>query len=95
MLKTRAGDTIGNDGGVQQKFRRGETPAVRAPPTVQRIYRRGEMQAVTGYCIDHLYDLIRLKKFPAPVPLGPRAVGWLESDISEWQRQRIAARDAA
>jgi len=22
--------------------------------------------------------------FPKPVPLGLRAVGWLESDVSEW-----------
>jgi hypothetical protein len=30
--------------------------------------------------------------FPAPVPLGPRAVGWLETEIMEWQERRIAER---
>lgn len=66
---------------------------VGAGDTVQRIIRRGEIPAVTGYCIDHVYDLIRAGQFPKPVPLGARAVGWLESDIAEWQRQRIAERD--
>jgi prophage regulatory protein len=32
-------------------------------------------------------------QFPKPIPLGRRAVGWLESEIAEWQAQRIAARD--
>jgi predicted DNA-binding transcriptional regulator AlpA len=32
--------------------------------------------------------------FPKPVPLGPRAVGWLESDVSEWIAGRVKiARD--
>ena len=32
--------------------------------------------------------------FPKPVPLGPRAVGWLESDVSDWIAARVKfARD--
>lgn len=60
---------------------------------VHRIIRRDEMQAVTGYCIDHIYALIRKEEFPKPIPLGARAVGWLSADINKWQQQRIAARD--
>ncbi|MCB2065649.1 MAG: AlpA family phage regulatory protein, partial [Erythrobacter sp.] len=33
--------------------------------------------------------------FPLPVPLGPKARGWLVSEIEEWVEQRKAARDAA
>jgi prophage regulatory protein len=29
--------------------------------------------------------------FPAPVPIGPRAVGWLESEIDVWLRNCIRA----
>jgi prophage regulatory protein len=61
---------------------------------VQRIIRRGQLQAVTGYSVPHIYELISEGKFPRPVPLGRRAVGWLESEIAEWQAGRIAERDA-
>ena len=28
--------------------------------------------------------------FPQPVPLGARAVGWIESEVDNWIRERIA-----
>src|SRR6478609_7797207 len=31
--------------------------------------------------------------FPKPVPLGPRAAGWLESEVDAWIETRIKARD--
>ena len=27
--------------------------------------------------------------FPKPIALGPRSVGWLESEISEWIWERV------
>jgi prophage regulatory protein len=62
--------------------------------SVQRIYRRNEMPSVTGYHIDHLYEMINAGEFPRPIPLGKRAVGWLERDVARWQAERIAKRDA-
>ena len=32
-------------------------------------------------------------RFPRPVKIGPRAVAWVESEIDDWLRQRIADRD--
>lgn len=61
---------------------------------VDRIYRRTEMRTVTGYCVPYIYELIAAGKFPKPIKLGDRAVGWLASEIAEWQRRRIAERDA-
>jgi prophage regulatory protein len=61
---------------------------------MQRILRRRDLRAVTGYAPTRIHELIEEGKFPRPVPLGERAIGWLESDIAEWQRQRIAERDA-
>ena len=29
--------------------------------------------------------------FPKPVQLGPRAVGWIESEVSAWITERIEA----
>jgi prophage regulatory protein len=36
-----------------------------------------------------LYQYIRDGEFPASVQLGPRAVGWLESDVSDWISARV------
>ena len=35
------------------------------------------------------YQHIKDGVFPKPVPLGPRAVGWLESDVSDWIATRV------
>jgi len=57
---------------------------------VQKIIRARNLPEVTGYCRSQIYNLMRLGRFPRPIRLGARAVGWLESDIVEWQRQRSA-----
>ncbi len=69
-------------------------PGVTGRGDVQKIYRSAQLPEITGYCIGYLYQLISENKFPKPIRLGARAVGWLESDILEWQRQRIAGRDS-
>jgi prophage regulatory protein len=38
-----------------------------------------------------LYVLAKKGDFPAPVRLGKRASRWLQSEILEWMRDRIAA----
>jgi prophage regulatory protein len=32
--------------------------------------------------------------FPRPIKLGAQAVGWLETEISDWTSARIRERDA-
>lgn len=61
----------------------------------ERIFRRRDLRSLTGYGYTRLTQLIERGEFPRPVPLGERNIGWLESDIEAWQRQRIAQRDAA
>jgi len=85
MLKTRSGKTVGTAG---------PSASDTGDHVIQRIYRRDEMPAITGYTVDHIYELIKIGEFPRPIPLGPRAVGWVGSEIARWQRERIAARDA-
>lgn len=60
----------------------------------ENIYRAKDLPSLTGYSIPHLWDLVAAGKFPKPIPLGARAVGWRSSEIAAWQRERIAARDA-
>lgn len=63
-------------------------------PVLQKILRLRELTAVTGLKRSAIYAQIAEGTFPKPIPLGERAVGWLESDIENWQQERIAARCA-
>jgi len=38
-----------------------------------------------------IYDLIAKGKFPRPIKLGVRSVGWLDSEIEKWIRGRVEA----
>lgn len=67
--------------------------------TIQRelaILRRKQVQMRTGLSRSTIYQYIKDGVFPKPVPLGPRAVGWLESEVSEWIAERVKiARDGS
>lgn len=59
---------------------------------VQRtILRLPEVIAATGLARSTIYKAIKDGTFPASIPLGPRAVGWLSIHIDEWISQRISA----
>ena len=45
----------------------------------------------TGISRSSLYAKIQRGEFPAPVNLGARAVGWVESEVDRWIADRIAA----
>jgi prophage regulatory protein len=53
------------------------------------ILRRKQVQARTGLARSTIYQHIQAGTFPRPVQLGPRAVGWLESEVSEWIAERV------
>jgi prophage regulatory protein len=53
------------------------------------ILRFPAVQATIGLSRSTIYLRIAEGTFPRPVSLGARAVGWLQSDIEEWLRQRI------
>jgi len=60
---------------------------------VQRIYRRQAVESFAGLKRSALYDAIARGRFPKPVRVTERCVGWLESDLLAWQAARIAERD--
>ena len=55
------------------------------------ILRRKQVEARTGLKRSTLYAKIASGEFPAPIRLGSRSVGWLESDVTSWLQARIAA----
>lgn len=57
------------------------------------ILRRPAVEAKTGLPRSTIYDKMAKGEFPQSVKIGARAVGWLESEIADWQQSRIAKRD--
>ncbi len=55
-----------------------------------RFLRLPEVQARTGLSRSAIYVQIAQGRFPRPVSLGVRAVGWIEAEVEEWMRERIA-----
>lgn len=53
------------------------------------ILRRPQVQQRTGLSRSTLYQYIKDGEFPKSIALGPRSVGWLESEISDWIAERV------
>jgi prophage regulatory protein len=60
----------------------------------ERIMRRSEVERLVGLKRSSIYAAVAAGTFPRPVPLGTKAVGWVESEIAAWQAARIAERDS-
>ncbi len=56
-----------------------------------RILRLPLVRERTGLSRSSIYLRISEGRFPKPISLGERAVGWLESEITEWLNRRIEA----
>jgi len=55
------------------------------------ILRRKQVEARTGLSRSTIYARIAEGKFPQPIDLGGRAVGWIEAEIDTWLTSRITA----
>jgi prophage regulatory protein len=55
----------------------------------QRLLRLGEVKQQTGLSRSTIYRLTSSGTFPQRVPLGPRAVAWVESEIDSWIVSKI------
>ena len=61
-----------------------------------RILRQPEVRERVGYSDVQIWRMEKAGKFPQRVQLGPKAVGWVESEVDSWLQERIDARgDAA
>ncbi len=55
-----------------------------------RFLRLPDVIARTGLSRSTIYVRLAEGRFPRPVSLGGRAVGWIEAELDEWLRERIA-----
>jgi len=59
-----------------------------------RFLRLKDVMLLTGLGRSTIYKFMADETdFPKSVPLGGRAVAWVESEIEEWMEQRLALRD--
>lgn len=66
--------------------------AAESGPVERRILRRPEVERKTGFKRAHIYNLIKEGKFPKPLRLGVRAVGWDSVEIEQWIADRLEER---
>lgn len=57
----------------------------------KKFLKLPEVMELTTLSRSSIYAFIQNKKFPEPVQLGARAVGWLESEVNEWIEERVIA----
>ena len=57
--------------------------------TRQTILRLPDVKARTGLSRSTIYLRVSEGKFPAPIALGVRSVGWIESEVDAWIAERI------
>lgn len=60
--------------------------------TQPRILRRPEVEARCGFKRAHLYKLIAEGKFPRPLRIGVRAVGWDSVEVEQWIAEQLQRR---
>jgi prophage regulatory protein len=66
-------------------------PQSKAQQFEQRILRLPAVLLTTGLTCSTMYRLIAEGKFPAPVKLAKRAVGWQHNDVWKWTNDRPTA----
>ncbi|HCU89252.1 MAG TPA: DNA-binding protein [Gammaproteobacteria bacterium] len=50
----------------------------------ETILRRPDVEKRCGLSRSTIYQLMTEGRFPRPLKLGKRAVGWRESDVADW-----------
>ena len=56
-----------------------------------KILRRQKVEEITGLSRSTIYALIQSGRFPRPIKLSARAVGWSEDAIHAWLKARADA----
>ena len=51
--------------------------------------RLPKVKQLTGFGRSQIYLLIKQGKFPKQIHIGPKSVAWLDSEVSEWMKERI------
>jgi prophage regulatory protein len=88
-IRADIGVPMWNDGALSTTYREATNmnEVIHRPEST--ILRINRVKARTGLARSTIYERIKEGDFPAQVSLGPRAVGWLESDIEAWIARQV------
>lgn len=67
----------------------GEKRVQRHTTVTDEIWRLRRVLAAIGMSRSWLYEEVDEGRFPAPLQLGQRAIGWRRSDIQAWLETRV------
>jgi len=57
----------------------------------QKLLRLPQVKSITGLSKSTIYSRIAEGTFPKQIPIGPRLVVWVDSDIQNWITQQVSA----
>jgi prophage regulatory protein len=57
----------------------------------RKLLRLPQVKTITGLSKSTIYARIAEGTFPKQIPLGPRLVVWVESDIQNWIAEQVSA----
>lgn len=60
--------------------------------SIIRIIRLPEVISTVRLSRSEIYNQIADGRFPKQIQLGGRSVGWVQSEIQDWLRKKMAAR---
>ena len=56
-----------------------------------KLLRLNSVKEITGLSKSTIYSRIAEGTFPKQIPIGPRLVVWVESDIQNWITEQVSA----
>ncbi len=56
------------------------------------VTAKSASRGITGFSAKHIYHLIKIKQFPAPIKIG-RASLWRLSDVNSWLESHSSSND--
>jgi prophage regulatory protein len=62
---------------------------------MERLMKLPEVKKATGLSRSEIYRLEGAGKFPKRVPLSERSTAWVEAEVLDWVRSKIAGREQA
>lgn len=63
------------------------------PPGQDKVLRIRAVMDLTGLSRSSVYRLALEGRFPRSIPLGPRSVGWLSSEVTAWIQGQAGSRE--
>jgi prophage regulatory protein len=60
-----------------------------------KVLRLPKLEAKIGFKHSTIYKWMNEEGFPRPIPLGQKAVGWLEHEVDAWLEAQAAKRKVA